>query len=100
MVRRGCVLRRPDEHRARLRWPKRGELWTVSDGYRYERARIMRIVLTIAHLDHVPENCGRIGDRANLRAWCQRCHLRYDAKHHAQTARALLRARIAVAELF
>lgn len=33
------------------------------------------IVLTIAHLDHTPENC----DPANLRAWCQRCHLRYDA---------------------
>lgn len=35
---------------------------------------IFKIVLTIAHLDHVPENC----DPANLRAWCQRCHNRYD----------------------
>ena len=40
------------------------------------------IVLTIAHLDHVPENCAD----ENLRAWCQRCHLRYDAEHHKQTA--------------
>lgn len=41
------------------------------------------VVLTIAHLDHIPENC----DDANLRAWCQRCHLRYDRDHHATTRR-------------
>lgn len=39
------------------------------------------VVLTIAHLDHVPEN---VADD-NLRAWCQRCHLTYDAEHHGQT---------------
>ncbi len=41
-----------------------------------------RVVLTIAHLDHTPENC----EMENLRAWCQRCHLTYDAKHHATNA--------------
>jgi hypothetical protein len=35
-----------------------------------------RVVLTIAHLDHDPTN----NDPVNLRAWCQRCHNRYDAK--------------------
>ena len=40
-----------------------------------------RVVLTVAHLDHQPEHC----DPANLRAWCQRCHLAYDAQHHART---------------
>jgi 5-methylcytosine-specific restriction endonuclease McrA len=40
-----------------------------------------RIVLTIAHLDHTPENCAR----ENLRALCQKCHNKYDAKHRAQT---------------
>lgn len=35
-----------------------------------------RVVLTIAHLDHNPENWDVQDDR--LRAWCQRCHLRYD----------------------
>ncbi len=40
------------------------------------------IVLTVGHLDHMPENC----DDDNLKHWCQRCHLTYDAKHHAQTA--------------
>lgn len=41
--------------------------------------KLIRIVLTIAHLDHVPENC----DPANLRAWCQQCHNRYDAPMRA-----------------
>ena len=40
-----------------------------------------RVVLTIAHLDHTPENC----DPSNLRALCQRCHNRYDAEHRKQT---------------
>jgi hypothetical protein len=42
-----------------------------------------KVVLTCAHLDHVPENC----DYTNLAALCQRCHLRYDAKHHASNSR-------------
>ena len=39
------------------------------------------IVLTIAHLDHTPENCSD----DNLKALCQRCHNRYDAEHRKQT---------------
>lgn len=39
------------------------------------------IVLTTAHLDHTPENC----DDSNLKAMCQRCHLRYDREHHYQS---------------
>lgn len=41
-----------------------------------------RVVLTVAHLDHEPRN----NDPANLRAMCQRCHLRYDAEQHRETA--------------
>ena len=44
-----------------------------------------QVVLTTGHLDHMPENCS-IEDLSNLKHWCQRCHLTYDAKHHAQTA--------------
>ena len=40
-----------------------------------------KIVLTIAHLDHTPEN----NDFDNLKALCQKCHLAYDANHHAQS---------------
>jgi hypothetical protein len=50
-----------------------------AEGY---ELKVIRIVLTIAHLDHVPEHC----DPSNLRAWCQRHHLAYDAEHHRQTA--------------
>jgi len=42
-----------------------------------------RVVLTVAHLDHTPENC----DPDNLKAMCQRCHLHYDRFHHAETRR-------------
>ncbi|SAK53168.1 hypothetical protein AWB78_01299 [Caballeronia calidae] len=55
-----------------------------------------KVVLTTAHLDHVPENC----DLSNLRCWCQRCHLGYDAEHHARTARETRRARKAIGDLF
>ena len=59
-----------------------------------------RVVLTVAHLDHVPENVGQPGDRPNLKAWCQRCHLTYDAQHHASNAAATRRAKLAGADLF
>lgn len=39
--------------------------------------------LTVAHLDHTPENC----DRSNLKAMCAPCHLRYDAAQHAESRR-------------
>lgn len=54
------------------------------------------IVLTVAHLDHTPENC----DPANLRAWCQRHHLAYDHQHHQANAQATRRARLGQPELF
>ena len=37
--------------------------------------------LTVAHLNHKPWDCRR----ENLKALCAPCHLRYDAKHHAET---------------
>lgn len=43
-----------------------------------------KIVLTIAHWhDPDPMNC----DLENLRAACQHCHLKHDAKQHQQNAR-------------
>lgn len=47
----------------------------------FDRPIIVRVVLTIAHLDHTPENC----DPENLRALCQKCHNRYDAEHRRAT---------------
>ncbi len=48
-----------------------------------------KVVLTVAHLNHAPEDCRP----ENLLAMCQACHLRYDARHHAETARATRRQR-------
>jgi len=42
-----------------------------------------RVVLTIAHLDHTPENC----TNDNLRALCQKCHNSYDRQHRNETRR-------------
>lgn len=56
----------------------------------------VKIVLTIAHLDHIPEHCGD----DNLKAMCQKCHLTYDAEHHAKNAAATRRARKAIGDLF
>ena len=42
-----------------------------------------RVVLTIAHLDHTPENC----TDDNLRALCQKCHNSYDREHRNETRR-------------
>lgn len=37
-----------------------------------------KVVLTVAHMDHTPENC----EDGNLKALCQKCHLGYDRKRH------------------
>lgn len=54
-----------------------------------------KIVLTVAHLDHTPENCAD----GNLRAWCQRCHNRYDAPMRRQGIKQRLHAAKALGDL-
>ena len=54
------------------------------------------VVLTVAHLDHMPENCAD----GNLLAACQRCHNRYDMPHRRAGIRQRARAGLAVCELF
>ena len=49
--------------------------------------RKVRVVLTIAHLDHDEENQDITDDR--LRAACQLCHLRYDAEEKALRRKAI-----------
>lgn len=62
----------------------------------HPEVRVFQIVLTVAHLDHVPEHC----KPSNLKALCQRCHLRYDAAHHARSAWMTRRAHKRNFELF
>ena len=46
-----------------------------------ERFDTHKRTLTVAHLNHTPEDCRP----ESLKAMCAPCHLRYDAKHHAET---------------
>lgn len=83
------------ENLLRLEWPREGtHAWCA--GYDLAQLRIVRIVLTVAHLDHQPENC----DPANLKALCQRCHNLYDAPHRRKNAAATNRAKKAAGDLF
>lgn len=43
--------------------------------------KLIKVVLTISHLDHNIDN----NDYSNLKAMCQRCHLRHDVNHHRRT---------------
>ena len=45
------------------------------------------VVLTVAHLNHTPNDCRD----ENLRAMCQRCHLAYDRDLHTTNATATRR---------
>jgi len=58
--------------------------------------KVIRIVLTVAHLDHMPENCQLL----NLRALCQRHHNRYDREHRNATASHTRSVRPGQADLF
>lgn len=79
-----------------------GMPWTYRDAraflerFAWDEPQPIIIVLTVAHLNHQPEDCRP----ENLRAWCQRHHLAYDLEHHQQNARATRRARRAIGELF
>ena len=77
-----------------------GLVWPTPKDYAYcingQYLRIIRIVLTVAHLDHTPEHC----DDDNLVALCQRCHNLYDAKERRAGTRERRRAALAIRELF
>lgn len=73
-----------------------GEFFGQTHMSNFHVSRMTDIVLTIAHLDHQPENCAD----ENLRALCQRCHLKHDREHHAASAKATRRARLNTPDLF
>lgn len=66
-------------NRKTLEWTRNPE---QVDAWALDGEAATKIVLTVAHLDHQPENCAP----ANLRSLCQRCHLRYDREHHREQA--------------
>ncbi|WP_431270773.1 hypothetical protein [Dankookia sp. P2] len=89
----------------RARYPrnwKRISRWVITRaGYRCEAfgaeqgkphpASGSTVILGAAHLDHRLENVSP----DKLRAWCQRCHLRYDHPHHLAQIKANRLARLA-----
>lgn len=78
----------------RLDWPQPGEMaWC--EGWP-EKLRIVRIILTVAHLNHTPEDCRE----ENLKAWCQRCHNRYDAAERRKGTAERAKASRALGDLF
>jgi 5-methylcytosine-specific restriction endonuclease McrA len=55
----------------------------------------IKIVLTIAHLDHdISNNCP-----TNLKALCQKCHLSHDAEHHKKNAQQTIKTKKGLLEL-
>ena len=60
------------------------------------RLRTTRVVLAAAHLDSNPAN-NRL---ANLRAFCQRCHMLHDRPHHLAQRWIIYRRRYALGDLF
>jgi hypothetical protein len=80
-----------------------GERWTYGAARAFidrwawaDDDRPLVIVLTVAHLNHEPEDCRP----ENLAAMCQRHHLAYDAHHHKQTAYRTRKAAACTGDLF
>lgn len=103
--RRARILARADN---RCEWcgvPNGVEVVRAGDEWAYEVAelshrpdvRLVKIILTIAHLDHDKRNWSVRDDR--LAALCQRCHLNYDRPRHIAHARAARRRRSGQMEL-
>ncbi len=67
-----------------VRCAETGEDRGVARGSEFEADRFVVIVLTVAHVDHDESN----NDPQNLRALCQRCHLKLDAHDNALRRRA------------
>lgn len=58
--------------------------------------KIIKVVLTIAHLDHDITN----NDYNNLKALCNRCHLRHDIEHHKKNSSKTRKRKKGLQELF
>lgn len=64
-----------------VRSEESGETLGYARGSEYCARGLTKIVLTVAHLDHTPEN----NAEENLKALCQKCHLNHDRDEHKRT---------------
>ncbi|MBE0428022.1 MAG: hypothetical protein IBX72_15450 [Nitrospirae bacterium] len=86
-------IRPENKHRYPLNWKKIVKRikertgnkceWCGAENYAPHPITGANVILTVAHLDHTPENC----NDENLKALCQRCHNSYDAKERARGVR-------------
>lgn len=72
-----------------------GERCTAKHGHRHPYTGSI-VVLTVAHLNHKPEDCSD----ENLRAACQLCHNRWDVQHRLLSRQRRRRAQKQTLELF
>lgn len=75
---------------------RNGQFLGEAEAQTFHGHRQTRIILSIAHLDHMPEH----NHPSNLKALCGRCHLLWDAQHHRQTAYRHQRQHLALGDLF
>ena len=59
------------------------------------KVKPIKIVLTVAHLDHNILN----NEFSNLKSLCQKCHLDYDKEHHKKNSRETLKKKKGIIEL-
>lgn len=55
--------------------------WYIGKVDKQSKNKFIKVVLTVAHLDHDIKN----NSFFNLKAMCQKCHNSYDASHRKQT---------------
>ena len=60
-----------------------------AENYQPDPITKSKVILTVAHLDHNPENC----NEENLKALCQKCHLSYDLEYHMENRRITIAKR-------
>ena len=79
------------------RWTDgRGRTCAAPWGPDLDAARVTRVILATAHLDHDVAN----SDPSNLKCLCQRCHIIHDRPHHLAQRWLTYRMRWAVGDLF
>lgn len=91
-----CEVCGVENHRMIVRFTNNPEKWVYLDDeagmYWNAEAlqdKAVKVVLTVAHLNHDTTD----NRDCNLKSMCNRCHLTYDAKHHAQNASKTRRAK-------
>jgi hypothetical protein len=85
----GAIIRRLEDGESYVYYGQHAELGSDFRATHPQGRQMVRIVLTVAHLNHDTTD----NRDENLAALCNRCHLRHDAQHHAKNAAATRRQR-------